>query len=490
MNNQKYTNRNVDRRYFLRNLGLGSVGLYLAACTNKNFLDVAPKTVLDSQSFYRTVDNLIIGLNGVYGSLRKLYADSATFVAQEVVSDNVEMPAQEQPERTNLDYFRADATDPSVASVWEDSYKLIDLANIVIKNAPDVSGDSVLAERVSAEAKFLRCLVYFELVKYWGRVPLRLNPTSDFEHPGIPSAEVADIYNHLVTELKDISNVLPVDYSGNKNNEVGRITRYAAQTLLGKVLLQQGSKNEAKTVLQGLYNKFSLIDYSDIYKPGNSNSAESIFEIGFNPDNNTGMTFNNTYIPRAEAVRLGIVAGGSANIHYLTFSPTKDLVDAFESGDIRKNATIGIDAEVDRPYISKFIDLNATGKGSNINFVVFRYADVLLSLAEATGESTEAYGYINEVRDRANLGSIDASTPGTFSSKIMHERRVELAFERHRWSDLLRLPASEAIAIMEAQLSQQTGSSVSIPTYRLLYPIPEFERTLSENLVDQNDGYE
>lgn len=490
MNNKKYNHKGVNRRYFIRNLGLGSFGLYLASCTKTGFLDVAPETVLDSPSFYKTVDNLIVGLNGVYGSLRKLYDSYVSFVTQEVTSDNAQMSAQDQPERTALDTFRGDPTNPTLASMWEQCYKLIDLANIVIKNATTVSGDKGLAERASAEAKFLRSFAYFELVKYWGGVPLRLQPTTDFENPGVPRSNVADIYKHIIQELKDISIVLPASYPGGKNAEVGRITSFAAHMLLGKVFLQQGNKTEAKTVLEGLVNKFSLIDYNDIYKPGNTNSAESIFEIGFSPENNTGMKLNNSFIPKAEAVRLGIIAGGYAGAIYLPYATTKDLVDAYEPGDLRKNASIGFDAQANESYIAKFIDLNATGRGSNINFVVLRYADVLLSLAEAIGESTVAYGYVNEVRNRANLAPIDSATPGTFSQKLQHERRVEFAFERQRWSDLLRLPPDEIISTMETQLLHQTGQHITIPSYKLLYAIPKFERTLSKNLVDQNPGYE
>lgn len=489
MNNHKYNNE-LNRRNFLRNLGLSAVGLYVSACSNKDFLDVPPKTVLDSQSFYKTVDNLIIGVNGVYGSLRKIYDSSVSLITQEVSSDNVQMAPEDQPERKVIDSFKADPTSAILASMWQMCYKLIDLANIVIKSAPNTSGDRNLAERAAAEAKFLRSFAYFELVKFWGRVPLRLEPTSDFENPGVASSDVTDIYQHITNELKEISNILPTSYSGQKNAEEGRITKYAAQTLLGKVLLQQGNKTEAKTVFEGLLNKFSLINYADIHKPGNTNSAESIFEIGFSPDNNTGMTLNNQFIPKSEAERLGIVAGGFTGVPYLPYYPTTDMLDAYETGDIRKDVSIGTDTTVNRSYIAKFIDLNATGRGSNINFVILRYADVLLSLAEAIGENSTAYGYINQVRARAGLSPISASTPGTFTEKLQHERRVEFAFERHRWSDLLRLPQNEVISIMENQLADQLAEPVSIPAYMLLYPIPQFERELSNNLVDQNPGYE
>ena len=112
------------------------------------------------------------------------------------------------------------------------------------------------------------------------------------------------------------------------------------------------------------------------------------------------------------------------------------------------------------------------------NWPVFRYADVLLMLAEAIGESDEAYGYINQVRNRAGLAPIDATTPGTFVDKLLHERRVELAFENHRWPDLLRMNKAESV--MAAQGKNIKG--------RLLYAIPQRELDLNSNF-SQNSGY-
>src|SRR5690606_21110900 len=114
---------------------------------------------------------------------------------------------------------------------------------------------------------------------------------------------------------------------------------------------------------------------------------------------------------------------------------TEDLVDDFETGDLRKNL---MKADPNGVYYTiKYDDPGMTSaNNSNHNFPILRYSDVLLMLAEATGESGDSYDLINEVRDRAGLGPIDASTPGTFEEKLLHERRVELAFENHRWHDL------------------------------------------------------
>jgi len=118
-----------------------------------------------------------------------------------------------------------------------------------------------------------------------------------------------------------------------------------------------------------------------------------------------------------------------------------------------------------------------------------RFADAKLLLAEALGESTEAYDLINDVRDRAGLGPISGATPGTFIQKVMHERQVELAFECHRWHDILRMGEAPAIALMNAHLAREfPANNISIDAHNLLAPIPNTE-TQTNTLMKQNPGY-
>ena len=131
----------------------------------------------------------------------------------------------------------------------------------------------------------------------------------------------------------------------------------------------------------------------------------------------------------------------------------------------------------------------AVGNDANNNFPVLRYADALLNLAEALGETTESYSLINEVRHRANLGTISSATPGTFTDKLMHERQVEFAFECQRWHDLLRMGKDKAISIMNGNLSREfPGGNISIDEHDLLAPIP-FTETQVNTLATQNPGY-
>jgi hypothetical protein len=333
------------------------------------------------------------------------------------------------------------------------------------------------------------------MVNAWGALPIRTEPTEDFTATILPRSSVDDVYSLIVQDLTDAAAALPNSYAGGSGNEVGRVTNGAAMTLLGKVQLQNGNLPAAEAALRTVLGRYSLLpDFGSIYSgAGNENTAESIFEISFNAGNQTAWAVPQQFVPISIAAPLG-TNGSGRNV--LSSYPTQDLADSFDPADLRIPHTFGTATEGNYLglYISKFIQPGATN-GSDINFVMLRYADVLLMLAEAIGESTEAYDLINEVRTRAGLPDIDASSPGTFMEKVMNERRWEFAFELHRWIDLLRLPDAEVFSIMETQLeSQQLNKfgmtvDISLTLDNLLYPIPQNEIDISDGVVEQNPGY-
>ena len=479
----KYFKKNVINMPIYFVLTAAIISVY--SC--KKFIDLTPLDRVDATTFFANADEVVIGVNGVYASQRGIFGGGSPYMIIETRSDNVAMIATEQAERIEHDTFEESAGNLNVLNTWTPMYVTINLANSVIEKGPKATGDAALIGRCVAEAKFIRALTYFHMVTLFGDVPLRLTPTVDFDKTVVARSPKSAVYDQIKKDLNDAIGVLPPSYSGTSKNEKGRATKYAALTLLGKVELQFGNKAAAATALRQVINNFSLLNnYSGIWAAGNKNTAESIFEVNFLPDNQTGFGLPGTFIPASEAARLGIKAGGSS---LLTEFPTKDIMDAFEPGDLRKAASVSLSVAKGEAYISKFMDLGAASGGHNINWVVLRYADVLLMLAESIGEGSEAYGLINQVRNRAGLQDISANSPGTFMTKLMHERQVEFAFEMQRWFDLLRLPQQDILSIMQADLLRERGKTYNIASFHLLYPIPLPEVQVSKGVVTQNPGY-
>lgn len=472
--------------------------LMLFSCSD-SFLEITPEDRIDRASFYSSEQELITAVNGVYAKQRSLFNMHQTFYINDSRSDNAALDQSNQPERVESDVFKELTNNQELLTTWSGLYDIINHANAIIANDREVTGNSSTINRVVAEAKFLRAFTYFQIVITWGAVPLRLEPSVDFNNVIVPTSPANDVYDQIIKDLNESIADLPETYNNSKGNEIGRVTKWAALTLLGKVELQRGNKSVAEAVLRQVINKYSLLpNYKDIHVAKNDNTIESIFEISFNPPNNTGLGLPATFVQIAEAQRLGIPAGAAGQNHIIY--PTQSLLAEFETGDLRAASTFSIAVSDGKPYISKFLDLNASSQGHNVNLVLLRYADVLLMLAESIGESDEAYELINQVRRRGfgfdpnvpnSSVDIGASTPGSFTEKVLHERRVEFAFEHQRWTDLKRIKsAQEIVDLMKAQLFQQEGKQFNITTNNLLFPIPILEIQLSNGTVTQNPGYD
>ena len=303
----------------------------------------------------------------------------------------------------------------------------------------------------------------------FGNIPLVLTETVSVtegsEHLQVPASTV---YSQLVTDLTDAESKLPQSYS---SSDLGRATKGAAGALLGKVLLTMGDKSGAETVLRRVQSYgYSLVpDFADLWGVENEHNSESIFEVEF--EGGLGGQGNN-FTSQFHGDLSTTVTAGQRNI------PERDLIDDYEAGDLRFNMIEGVTPDNTGWTIKYGTENNFSDDDAPNNWVVLRYADVLLMLAEAVGEGSEAYDLINEVRARAGLAAIDGSTPGSFDDKLLHERRVELAFENHRWADILRFGQAEAI--MSAQ-GKPIGS-------RFLFAIPQREIDLNSNFV-QNPGF-
>jgi hypothetical protein len=469
--------------------GLGMMlllSLSILSSCSKKFLDVVPVDRIPKEEFYKTAEDLNTAVYGCYSNQRAMYTawELALYNLEETRSDNTNQDLGRQAEHKAVDNFSAAAGNTSIFGFWATAYDCINVCNAVIDRAPAVDMDETLRNQYIGEALFIRAQAYFLLVQDYGGVPLRLHETVSLSGDNnLVRAGVDSVYLQIFTDLQTASADLPASYSGG---DVGRATSYAAFTLLGKAYLQHGDDADAVTALRHVVvagSPYSLLPvYADLWNPANKNSAESIFELQFLPPLN-GAPFWNDFAPPS----LNVPGGNNGNTSPNT--PTKDLIEAYEPGDARYAASIAFDGS-GQPYILKFKDPGVqVGNDASTDFPVLRYADALLMLAEALGESNESYGYINQVRERAGLGDISAATPGTFIDKIMHERQVEFAFECQRWHDLLRLPQAEALAIMNANLAREfPGQNIVIDAHNLLAPLPNTEGQ-TNNLVTQNPGY-
>lgn len=445
----------------------------LAGCSKD--LELSPISNANESDFYKTAKDIDNAVIAAYKFHKQIYTNnfSAQSVLDEIRSDNTTMVQLDV-----LDRFVKDTGKEWYGWSWDGCYKAIYMCNLAMEKAAEVEMDEELRNQYIGEARFLRALLYFELVRNFGDVPLVTTTPTSFDPAStqIPRDPASAVYTQIVEDLTFASQNLPAAYTGNN---IGRATSGAANGMLGKVYLTMGDKANAETALRAVVNSglYELMDtYAAVWDISNENNAESLFELQFKPVTD-GSPMQNLF---SSIAAVGVPGGGLGyNL------ATADLVEEFEPGDLRKDITMTPDPN-GVYYTIKYNDPAMTsGNNSGHNFYILRYADVLLLLAEAIGESPESYEYINQLRDRAGLDDVSAATPGTFEVKLLHERRVELAFENHRWHDLLRFGV--AIPVINAHF-QNIGLDITIGQDDLLMPIPQTAISSNPNL-EQNAGY-
>lgn len=463
------------KKYFYIYIFLGSI---LISCSG-DFTDLAPISNRNEADFYNTSDDFISAINASYAGLQAngVYGRSY-WTMFEMRSENTD----QGPDATGLarqfaeiNTFTENPLNEQITAAWIGSYDVIANSNIILDRIEPTEIESSLKKRIKGEALFLRSLMYYHLAIAYGNIPLQITPYE----PGKELVQVSanEVYNQLIMDLKTAEEALPVSYS---ESEAGRATKGAAATLLAKVYLTTNQNSEAETVLKRIINNYNyrlLDNYENLWGADNESNEESIFEVQFISGGiGQGSAFTNDFSPSAF---LQTGSGFGRN------RPTDALVNTFSSDDLRFESSLGtsyINSEGETilaNYVKKYESDPQTEYDSNINFVVFRYADVLLMLAEAKGESSEAYNLINQIRNRAGLENIDANTPGTFEAKLLRERQLELAFENHRWPDLRRFEA-------EREVFTNAEDVVDPSDVRELFYIPQRELDINPNFTQNN----
>lgn len=474
------------------------VAALMSGCS-KSFLDLSPISQMNGNDFYKTGDDMKNALNAVYGALQYggLYYSSMHIIG-DLRSDNTWIPNPNAGANLQeVDEFKNNEYNTISSTTWHAHYQGIQAANIVIGKIADVSMDETLKGNYLAEAKFLRALMYFNLVRIFGDVPLVLdiinNPQEGYEY-GRTAANL--VYEQIIQDLTDAEQTLPYTYAAA---EAGRATKGAAMSLLGKVYLTRGEFGPAAAKLkqvidQAGQNGYRLADsYAGVFGATNENGPESVFEVQFKKGaSGEGSPFTNQFAPIGSGTAVTVVGNPlGQNI------PTDNMAAAYENGDLRKDVSLRASYvlngnTVNHLYITKYLGTPAAYLDSDNNWIVLRYADVLLMYAEALNEQGyvadgPAFTYLNQIRGRAGLlaktsnhgdPSLRISDQASFRLAVEQERRVELAFEGHRWFDLVRTGRAHAVL---APLGMQP--------HHVLFPIPQSQIDINPGLMSQNTGY-
>ncbi|WP_020597042.1 RagB/SusD family nutrient uptake outer membrane protein [Spirosoma panaciterrae] len=470
--------------------------LTLSSCS-KEFLDLKPISSATYDNFYRTADDFRNAINGAYASLQSGGVFGNSYVFGDVASDNTVPPASGSvTDQDEFDRFYIRTTNPFISGRWNDSYSAIARFNTILEKIGPVSIDETLKNRYIAETKFLRALVYFNLVRTFGDVPLVLksisNPDEGYEYGRSPKA---DVYAQIEKDLTEAEGVLPVSYA---TADIGRATKGAAKALLGKVYLTEKKYAQAAAKLKevidlGVYD--ILPNYADVFKVSNKNNKESVFDVQYKSGGaGEGNSWPNSFAPENSGNAVIAFGGGGNN------QPTADLINSYEPGDKRKDASLAtsyVNASgqtIPYNFVKKYYDTPATNGDNGNNIPVIRYADVLLMYAESLNEvgyqaNGDAFTYLNKIRNRAGLASktaTDIPTQQAFRLAMEQERRVEFAFEGQRWYDLVR--TDRAIPVLNSKKDQIRLVNV-LTENNLVDPIPQSQIDINKSKIQQNPGY-
>ncbi|WP_266368375.1 RagB/SusD family nutrient uptake outer membrane protein [Tellurirhabdus rosea] len=468
-----------------------ALSLALTACQD-GFLDLSPVSQASTATFYKTGGDLLNALNGAYGALQFNGQYGQFYVISEIPSDDTTpVLSGSVTDQDEFDKFYLRTTNPFLAARWSDGYRGIYRTNAVIDRSAGVTMDENLKKRVVGEAKFLRALMYFNLVRVFGDVPLVvkeiIDPQEGYAYGRSP---VAEVYNQIVKDLTEAEAALPERYTGA---DVGRATRGAAKALLGKVLLTQRKFPEAAAKLKEVIDAGTyelLPNYADVFRASGKNHRESIFDVQYKKGSiGEGSGFANAYAPENSGNAVIQFGGGGNN------QPTADLIQAYEPGDLRRDVSLATSyvnsagRRIDYNFVRKYADQPITNGDSEDNWPVLRYADVLLMYAEAlneSGQTAAALPFLNQVRRRAGLPNKTISAQAEMRTALEQERRVELAFEGHRWFDLLR--TGRALPVLQAK-AQAIGIKTALTANNLIFPVPQSQIDINKTKIQQNPGY-
>ncbi len=462
--------------------------LILSVSSCEGFLDEKPYSELTPENSFSSAEDWEKTLNSAYAMLQRVFVGKYTITLGEFGTDEVEPYDLGWAAYAELKNYTFSPSHPFFLEHYNDCYEGIKRCNTVIDMETELIDDTRM-DIMKAEAKFLRALYYFDLVKMYGGVPLWTKSNVNKNQIMKPRSSLDEIYTQITQDMHDAEKSLPTKWI-NKTDK-GRATTYAASALLARIYLQWGKPNDALVACNKVMGKFKLYDdYSKIFLPAYKNEEyENIFEVQFKHSGSWGQEGSiqaNYWGPRG-------VGGPTQFGGWGGFGPTQYIYDSFESKDKRREAFFITEHKgviQSPPCCKKYIDpeFGNVIEDDGLNFRMIRYADVLLMKAEALNalndNSDDKYNCINEVRSRAGIDPILKSqdlSKEQFADILLEERLHELCFEHLRRWDLLRF----------GKLADQIKAvyDITIKNYHILYPIPQNAIDANDAITANNPGY-
>jgi hypothetical protein len=493
--------KNISKKISISIIIIAS--LFVVNACSDDYLDNTKVFAEDSESFFNSEADYYNALVAAYDPLQSTFIN---VLMGEIASNNTLCGGESATDVTGyqqIDDMIHTPVNSELQSLWSWMYGGVNRAAYIIEfqDKTDFEGKEVII----GEASFLRAYYNFELVKWFGAIPIK--PEGRFvvgDEQTIPRAPVADVYALIEADLQ-----VAVSNLAYTAPQVGRVTKGAAEALLGKVYLYQDKFKAAAAILESVITNGSYSlesDYNKIFETQGENGSGSVFEVQYTDVEGAG--FGCLQCSEGNvAVGFQGVRGYDGDLFTSGFSfnvPTQEMVDQFETGDNRKEVAI-LDIEAwstdtgasfttgyehtgffNRKYIPRKRSTDAAGDlnlTNPNNYRAIRFADVLLMAAEAFNRSsspddTKAKMYLNKVRERA-FGSADnniTATGSNLTAIIYKERRVEFVGEGHHFFDLVR-----------------TGRGANIPGFTTgkheLFPIPLEEIQFSQGNWSQNQNY-
>lgn len=460
----------------------------LSSC--QDFLKEEPYSFLSTTNFYQNENDAVAALNGAFVPMQaQTYYGRTAWLITELPSDNLLALGNATADRATLNNYAYTASNGEISNWWNQNYLMINRANDIIEKVPKIAMDTVKRNDIVGNARFLRALAYFELMRTFGDLPVFLSPTGASSDLMPARTPIAQIYTQIVRDLKYAEvNCFAENRIVAANK--GRVSSGAATSLLAKVYLTRASSTASvasdytdalaacnKVINSNIYRLFP--NYADVFDIAKKNGVEHIFSVQFELPPSTGNIVIRMMYPSQ--------SGGSAS-----FGATPYLLNSYAKGDtLRKNWNIATKSGTATvpPFYLKYRDAQWTSQSNNsrTNWLILRYADVLLMQSEAMNQldanDVKKFEGINRVRARAGIAPLNLTntvSKDNFVDALVNERGWELCMEGHRRWDLIRLGRLKQVL--------QTTRNIAVQDNQFLMPIPQTEIDLNTSLK-QNPGY-